>query len=202
MPFVVRLGRLAGNVELLEDGFALATRLQAEVDLESLPYVLTLDIGVLHGRPICLSLRADRRAGGSPVTRSGLATIPVERLVLRAAVEAGGLRAESQDGVIVVEPLTEAEQTELARRLRPRRGRRADPAARRQLMEQVVQQYRDLTRAQVKKPKPDIASNLAISQSYVGALLAQARREGLLGPAAPGRAGETEDPQPGRKPSR
>ncbi len=130
------------------------------------------------------------------MTRSGLAAIPVERLVLRAASAAGGFRAESEGDVIIVEPLTDEEQAELARRLQPRRGRRADPEARRRLMEQVVQQYRDLTRAQVKKPKPDIASNLKISQSYVGALLAQARREGVLGPAAPGKAGETADPRP------
>jgi hypothetical protein len=74
-------------------------------------------------------------------------------------------------------------------------------------MEQVVQQYRDLTRAKVKKPKPDIAKNLTISPSYVGALLAQARHEGLLGPAAPGKAGEIADPQPetnpeGKEPTR
>ena len=74
----------------------------------------------LHGRPICLFMHAERRPGGPPVTRSGLARIPVERLVLRAAVEAGGLRAESLgDGVIAFEPLTGAEQAKLARQLRP-----------------------------------------------------------------------------------
>ena len=59
-------------------------------------------------------------------------------------------------------------------------------------MEQVVAQYRELLAVGVRQPKPVIARSLQISLSYVSALLASARREGLLRPAIPGRAGEGE----------
>jgi hypothetical protein len=39
--------------------------------------------------------------------------------------------------------------------------------------------------AEVRKPKPVIASELGISQSYVGSLLREARQRGWLGPGIP-----------------
>jgi DNA-binding transcriptional regulator LsrR (DeoR family) len=60
-------------------------------------------------------------------------------------------------------------------------------------MAKVVIQYRNLLPV-TGHPKPAIAKSLGISASHVSALLAEARREGILGPAIPGRAGELPGP--------
>jgi hypothetical protein len=59
--------------------------LNAEVDDPSIPYTLQLTVAVVHGKPVCTSLTANRRPDGAPVTRRGLNAIPVERLVRFAA---------------------------------------------------------------------------------------------------------------------
>ena len=165
--------------------------LGVEVDEPAIPYVLRLTVAVVHGKPVCTSLAAERRPGGPPVTRRGLNALPVDRLVRAAAMEAAAKVASRGPGVVSYDLFGGGAATAaVAAEMAPRRGRpREDPGARRELMAKVVAQYRDLLPV-TGHPKPVIARSLGISMSYVSALLAQARREGILGPAIPGRAGE------------
>ena len=55
--------------------------------------------------------------------------------------------------------------------------------------------YRELLAADVRQPKPLIAKELSISpSSTVGALLAEARQQGLLAAAVPGSSGISRAP--------
>lgn len=173
-------------------GMALST-LEAEVDDPALPYVLQITVRVVHGKPVCQSLAASRREGGRPVTRRGLNSLPVEHLVREIAVSAA-LKMETGPGYVAYDPITESNERAAARRqLAPPRGRQPDPAAHDALVRQVVDAYRDLLDEKIWKPKPIIANEFSISQSYVAALLREARQRGWLGPAIPGRAGESSE---------
>jgi hypothetical protein len=173
---------------LSAEGYALPP-ITAKVDGPDIPYILGIAISVVHGQPVCTQLTAEQKDGGPPVTRRGLNSLPVDQIV-RAVAAQGALHAEHRPGAITYSPVAPEEVGSLLAELAPRRGRRSDPGAKHQLVERVVQSYRDLLAAGVKQPKPTIAKELSISPSYVGSLLAEARRKGLLGAAVPGCAGE------------
>jgi len=78
-------------------------------------------------------------------------------------------------------------------------GAKGDPERHERLRTAVVTRYRDLCAAELKRVKPAIARAEGISVSYVGALLAEARRLGELGPSVPGHVGET-DPERSPRP--
>jgi hypothetical protein len=134
-------------------------------------------------------LTAGQKDGGPPITRRGLNSRPVDQIVRAVAAQAA-LHAEHRPGAVTYRPVAPEEASALVAELAPRRGRRSDPDTMNHLIETVVRSYRDLLAAGVKQPKPAIARELSISPSYVGSLLAEARRRGLLGVAIPGRAGE------------
>jgi hypothetical protein len=174
--------------QLQNEGYALSP-VTARVDHPDLAYALGIAVSVVHGQPVCTQLTVVQKDGGPPVTRRGLNSIPVDQIV-RAVAAYAAVRTEHRPGVVVYRPVAPEEAGILRAELAPRRGRRSDPVARDQLIERVVRSYRDLIAAGVRQPKPAIARELSISQSYVGSLLAEARRRGLLGAAVPGRAGE------------
>jgi hypothetical protein len=174
---------------LEEPGFALPETIKAEFDHASLPYLVRLTVSVVHGQPVCTGLTAERRDGGPPVTRRGLNSLPVDRIV-REIVAQVVLKTETRPGAISYRPAGAPNAGPVLARLAPRRGRRSDPEARQELIGKVVAAYRELVDSGVRQPKPAIAREFSISQSYVAALLTAARRQGLLGPAIPGRAGE------------
>jgi hypothetical protein len=169
--------------------------IRAEIDDLALPFRLDIAVAVVHGKPVCTELTAERRPDGPPVTRRGLNAIPLERLVRLVAAQST-LSVTPGEGWISYEPLDLDEARSVFAELTPRRGRRSDPVAREELTQKVVAAYRDLLASGVKQPKPVIAKELSISSSYVGALLAEARRQGLLGTSIPGRAGESPMPDP------
>jgi hypothetical protein len=180
---VQRVGRAGGT------GVRLPQKIEAELDNASLPYLVRLTVAVVHGQPVCTGLSAERRDGGPPVTRRGLNSLPVDRIV-REVVAQSVLKTESSPGTIRYQPAEASNAGPVLARLAPRRGRRSDPEARQELIGKVVAAYRELVASGIGQPKPAIARELSISQSYVAALLTAARRQGLLGPAIPGRAGE------------
>jgi hypothetical protein len=179
-----------------EGGAFYATRSIAHVDDPGLPYKLEVDIGILYGRPVCLALTATQRDGGSPVTRSGLNSLPVEQIVREAAARSSVMLRSSENGSLLLTPPSREEVAAVEKSLRPRRGRRGDPEARRALLERVARMYKELVGAGVQHPKPPIAGELGYSQSYIGAMVAEARKQGLLGaPPGPGKAGEVVKPK-------
>jgi hypothetical protein len=173
----------------LASGVAMAAKLDAHVDMPDLPYVLDVEVGVLHGDPICVSLRAQQRPGGPAVTRSGLNSIPVEQIVRFATAETA-MSVSKQAEHNILRPLTPAEKAVEFRALQRPRGRRAEPGQQQLLVERAATMYRELTSSGVRHPKPVIATELSLSRSYVGALLGRARKQGLLATALKGRAGE------------
>ena len=191
--------RIGGEITPLAGAPDVAVpELEVDVDSPSIPYVVRLTVAVVHGKPICTSLAAERRPDGPPVTRRGLNAIPVDRLVRAAAAQVAAKVANRGPGFVSYDLFGDGETAAaVVREMTPRRGRRADPEARRELMSEVVTQYRDLLPV-TRQPKPAIAKSLGISTSYVSALLADARREGILGPAIPGRAGELLSDQRGQ----
>jgi hypothetical protein len=138
---------------------------------------------------VCAGLEAFRRPDGMPITRRGLNSLPIERLVREIAAQVPWQKTTGP-GYVTYDLIAGAdEQTAVRRKLEPRRGRRADPAAHDDLIRRVVTAYRELIPA-TSRPKPHIAAELGVSPSYVAALLREARQRGWLGPAIPGRAGE------------
>jgi hypothetical protein len=171
-----------------ESGFAMPEA-QAEFHGPDLPYDLQMTVAVVHGQPVCTELTAARRDDGPPVTRRGLNALPLDRLVRWVAAQAA-MKVTHGLGTVAYEGPGGDVRSVLAE-LTPRRGRHSDPAAREDLTRKVVTAYRELLASGVRQPKPAIARELSISPSYVGALLAEARQQGLLGAAIPGRAGES-----------
>lgn len=183
--------RIGGTFTALDGRDIAIPEIEASIDGPELPYRLHLVIAVVHGRPVCTSLTAERLPDGAPVTRRGLNSLPVDKLVRMAAAQSAATISRG-DGWTSYDLVTPEQSASVLAGLTPRRGRRGDPGAREELVRKVVIAYRDLLAAKVKQPKPAIAKSLGISVSYVSALLADARRQGLLGPAIPGRAGEAE----------
>lgn len=185
--FKVQVG---GDFAALDIPGAALPTLKAEIDDPELPYVLQMTVRVVHGKPFCQSMTASRREGGKPVTRRGLNSLPIEFLV-REVAAAAVLKMETGPGYVAYEPVIgSSEWATVRRQLAPRRGPQPDPVTHDALIRQVVSAYRDLLAAKIQKPKPAIAKELGISQSYVAALLREARQRGWLRPAIPGRAGE------------
>jgi hypothetical protein len=177
--------------EIGESGFAMP-EVQAKFDGSELPYRLQMTVAVVHGQPICTELTAERLPDGPPVTRRGLNALPLDLLVRWVAAQAAW-KITRKPGVVSYDGPSEEGARAVLAELTPRRGRHSDPAAREELIRKVVTAYRDLLASGIRQPKPAIARKLSISPSYVGTLLAEARRQGLLGAAIPGRAGESPD---------
>jgi hypothetical protein len=165
--FKVRVGGDFAALHL--PGKALPT-LEAEVDDPGLPYVLQVTVRVVHGKPVCQNLAASRREGGRPVTRRGLNSLPVEQLVSEIAA-AAVFNMETGPGYVAYDPITGSGERAARRQLAPPRGPQPDPAAHDVLIRRVVDAYRDLLAEGIRKPKPVIAKELSISQSYVASLL-------------------------------
>ena len=176
--------RIAGRTLTPE---RVTVRVQDDEDVS--PYDLELEIRVLHGRPICALFQATQREGGPPITRKGLNGTRVEELLRRALTggAAGPLMQSTSigGGQYRVSPLSRADAAKAFKQTQPARGRRADPAARQQKVERAAGMYCDLIEAGVRHPKPVIAKQLHLSASYVGALIGEARKQGLV-PASPG----------------
>ena len=184
--------RIGGAFTALDVAGLALPQAEADIDDPALPYLLHIAVTVVHGKPICASLTAEQRAGGVPVTRRGLNALPVDRLTREIAAHVA-MRATVGPGTITYDMMGSPGNIAAVRKeLAPKRGRRADPAWRGELLGGVTAAYRDLLKAGIRQPKPHIARELGISQAYVGALLTEARRRGLLGPAIPGRAGEAD----------
>lgn len=173
-------------------------------DDPSVPYAVTVEMDVVGGKPICRRLTAERKPEGIPVTRRGLNAIPLAEIV-EEIVRRFSLRFEPVgDGRKRARATTEAERTAGVQAMRPPRGRRRDAESRRALIERVAELYQELVNNKISHPKPVIAEQLGYSTSYIGALVAEARRmtPPLIGkPTGPGRAGNVTTKKRGKRES-
>jgi hypothetical protein len=168
-------------------------QLTAEVNDPEISYDLVMQIAMVHGKPVCTSLTAGRREGGPPVTRQGLNSLPVNRLV-RQAVSVGMTRKAGEGpGFRAWDWPAPPGAAESALRELARSGGRPADGSTQDRMHEAVTMYRDLLGLD-PRPTTTIARELQISVSYASQLLTRARKQGLLGAAIPGRAGEAEGP--------
>jgi hypothetical protein len=180
------LGRLVAGPA----GVVLPERLTASVRDPRIAYDLELEIRILYGRPICVSLEAHQREGGPPVTRSGLNSLPVDKIVREASSRHALRVRSSQKGTSTLSRASTEEQETARKALGPKLGRPGDPAARRGRLIAVATAYQELTQAGVKHPRKALAAQFTYAPASIGRLIAEARREGFLGAApGPGRAG-------------
>ena len=114
--------------------------------------------------------------GGRAITAVGLRSVQLGSLVYAAL----GLWADITD---------EPPGRETAPRMT---ARSSDTAV---LLDRAVTEYRAARKRGSKRPTEEAARLLGYSRSHVGRLLVQARRQGLLRPARPGRAGEDTEEQ-------
>jgi hypothetical protein len=193
---VVRVISSLGRGHIGDDGVYYPSDLTIDVsDCGEIPFDLTIHVSVIHGRPICRAVEVRQRAGGPQVGRAALAKIPVDRIV-RDAVASHAM-SPTPGNAPRFRPTTGAQRGDLEQRLRPRRGRKADPARRRELIQTVADMYLELIAQGEPRPKPVIAKQLQYSTAHIGTLLRAARDQGLVGPPpGPGRAGSTPSSRP------
>lgn len=184
----VRIGGELAAVPGLPD--LAVPQLGVVADDPGIPFDVEMAIAVVYGKPVCTSLTAAQRPGGPPVTRQGLNSLPVNRLI-RQAVATGILRKAGEGpGFVAWDwPAAPGGAEAALRELGRKGGRPTDPGTR-DRMHRAVSIYRDLLAAGVTQPTRTIAKELHISVSYASQLLTRARKRGLLGPAPSGRAGE------------
>lgn len=165
-------------------------QLGIKVDDEGVAYDLEMTVAMVHGAPVCTALTATQRPGGPPVTRQGLNSLPLNRIV-REAVAMGAWRKVAEGpGFTACDFMVPGTAEDALRAMPGGRHRPADPGTQDQRMRDAVKAYKELTGSGHTRPKPVIARSMGFTVSYVSKLLTRARREGLLGPARSGRAGE------------
>ncbi len=171
------------------------SRFSAVVTWEGEAYRLWLDVRAGPGLtpPTIYEVRlqcvlTEARGITSGVLRS-IKLDELRRLAIKAATSAAeavpgecfgvkgrGLRAAGR---------SESEAWFVSARKTPGRGRRLQ----RETLEYAVEAYEEAVRAGDPAPTKRVGEKLCISRSRAGALLVQARKEGLLAPARKGRAG-------------
>lgn len=184
--------RIGDSYAEVAPGVAVSNSLEATSTDPALPYDISCHVRMVHGQPICTKIEATKRPDGPAITRRGLNSIPIAEIV-RATIAHHSLRTEpAGPGVTKFSPLSEAESAEILKQITPRLGRKPDAEHRREKIHTAATLYRDLVSSGIKHPKPIIAQQMHLSPSYIGSLLTQARKQGLLGePPGHGKAGET-----------
>ncbi len=161
-----------------------------------------LSVAVDHGRFVCEQAVVTHRPGGSPITSASLRRLSIRKLMVDSVPMLNLVEGDA------LEPFDDSGDPESRRALTERQGRVLDRMSRRQgrprstnreaLLHQVVDAYRTAVALDHNAPRKVAAAQLGYSSGYVGRLLVEARRKGLLGPADPGRAGERRMAVPGR----
>ena len=206
-----------------DERVALPRRWDAEVRHPEVPWNVTLTVAVESGRLACEHVAVSRRPGGPPVTSAALRRLPVLALLVDAAPaeddpetlsarmrarppgweaediarqpEAVRARLQLRDPGDYSDPPIPAAALKVMHRLaQPEKRRRV--SGRDALLREVVDIYLQALKGTNpdRAPRKAVADKLYLSPTYVGKLLVEARKKGLLGPAHVGRAGERSTP--------
>lgn len=153
--------------------------------MNSDPLKITVEVEIVDGQPECRSLKVESLHKGAPLTITGatLRGIPLASY-LNASLEGTGfpfsVSGEERTAVSTTEMISK-------RKRRPKS----------EVLPQVVDAYR---RALVDKdpsiraaPTQHVANELHYERGHISRILSEARKQGLLGPARPGRPGESLD---------
>ncbi|GGF11333.1 hypothetical protein [Subtercola lobariae] len=162
---------------------------RAKVTTKFKGYDLEVIVRIEDRQPVCdlLSIKASR--GGPSVTATTLREIPVASIIEQTLAGVFGYPFRF-DGDERVEVATQSLVNE-----------RASREPRRVLMPRVVAAYREALANEATRSKPivAVAQRLNYQPGYISRLVSEARKEGLLGAASPGMAGEQELPSPSEK---
>ncbi len=180
----------------LEGGLLLVRPFVVDVGDPNLPYRLSLTVGAHRGRLVVEQAVISRRENDEPVNAIGLRKVAIESYLQRALQE---LR-ETHGFPVVSRTITgrgsrvtgnsfaSAKEWPRSEGIRPRRRSPSE------LLPMVAQVYRaallDPDPAVARRPSVEVGRRLHKSRTHAARLVAMARKEGLLGPARPGRAGE------------
>lgn len=183
-------------VLLRDEGLALPDRWDAECVVGD--YDVKLSVAVDHGRLVCEKAVVTCRAGGGPITSASLRRLPIARVMTDSAFFLN--IAVEDSGFVSLEPFTASDDPNVRHAMAEQQGRVLDRVTRRQgrprssdreaLLRQVVIAYREAVAIDHNAPRKVAAARLGYSSGYVGRLLVEARKKGLLGLADPGRSGE------------
>ena len=143
-------------------------------------FVLELTVRIVNRKPVCDVLKISARDGGPRVTAAALREIPLAAVQDRM-LEGLGFPYRVIKGENVEIPTNSMIEA------------RAKKESRTIVLPRIVEAYRDAIARGSTSPTLDVATQLHYARGYVSRMLSEARREGLLGPARPGVAGEPSD---------
>lgn len=187
-----------GPFQRVEGGWILECPFRAAVTDSAVPNVIIeLDVEAAAGRLIARSIHIERRKFPGRIDGSTLRALPIEQYLSYALTAA--MKFNKASGVPLVRPFLSATATAITTSLvgnakdverlvqgqvRRRPGREA--------MERVVDAYKEALAdpANRHRPTAEARDKTGYSFGHVSKLVSQARKEGLLGPARAGRAGE------------
>lgn len=171
-----KIGVLNGDpAEIAAGVFLPITSRRADVTVGD--YEVTIEVSVRDRQPRCDVLTVRSRKGDA-ITATSLRELPVASIVEHVMLGLFGSPFRLVDGErveIATQTAVEAREARLPRR---------------DLMPLVVEAYRTAIAKQDRKPIQYIARTLKYEPSYISKLVSEARKEGYLGPARPGIAGE------------
>lgn len=213
-PAAIRVLWPAGGIDIgtgtaeegggpLDGNLVLANRATVGIDDPAVPYEIELTVAAVNRTLAAEDVRLRRRGDGPAVTSTALRGLVVETYIARVREEVGHAH-----GGAWIKQVTEQTPTSTTYSLvNPDRWNAFEHAQRRRDRPTpglVAQLYRDALASpdpkDRKAPTATVARRLNYHRGHAARLVAQARAEGLLGPAHPGRAGEASpDPLPNPK---
>lgn len=187
-----------GPFQRVEGGWVLERPFRVHVQDSAVPsLIIVLDIEASGGRLLARSVYIERRKAPGRVDGTALRQLPIEQYLSHALKAAMG--PPTAGGLPLVRPVVMQTATSVTTRLtgtvenfeslnagqtRRRPGREA--------MERVVAAYKEALADPdtSRSPTETARKKTGYTHGHVSRLLTQARKEGLLGPARPGRPGE------------
>lgn len=178
-PFDLGSGRPGDGGGPLQGGLHLMNRFTADVRDPALPYLVTLTLRARDGRLAPETMLIAELPDGPPITGYGLRSVIIDAYIRRIRQE-----LEMLGGGPVIGG------SRLHGRAIPASAVRR--SAGKVTTQQAADAYRDALAnpATMRRATAAVGEALNTSRGYASRLLSQARKEGLLGPAAKGQAGE------------
>jgi hypothetical protein len=169
------------------EGLVLPDKWNSVIKNARLNLNVEMTASVRGGRLVCERLCLSSERGNTVITTATLRKIPVAALMKQAAKSVAQVHEAPHDN-------WEDEGTAAENRANIRIARlvaggrtRGDRGA---ILKKVASTYRKAVKLDHPAPREFVATELNYSVSYVGKLLVEARRQGLLRKALPGRPGE------------
>lgn len=176
-PFDLGSGRSEDGGGPLQGGLHLMNRFTADVRDPSLPYLVTMTIRARDGWLTPESIIISEQPNGPTISAGRLRAVTIDGYVSRIRQELEALGG----GPIIGRNRQHVHTVSAVRR-----------STGKVTAQQAADAYRDalVNPATMRRATAAVGDTLGISRGYASRLLSEARKEGLLGPATKGQAGE------------